>query len=164
MEIWRTIRSFPGYSVSDYGRVRNDETERVMALLKNQQGIVNVGMTMNHVQYKRSVALLVATAFLPKQPQQRDAFDTPINLDGDRSNNHVINLMWRPRWFAVKYFRQFHSYQRGFDVPIEEVNTGERFETSWEAAIKYGLLDREILLATLNRTYVWPSYQKFRVI
>lgn len=163
-EVWREICSFPGYSVSDLGRVRNNETGRIMALLKNQNGIVNVGLTKDLVQYKRSVAILVATSFVPKLPQHRDAFDTPINLDGDRANNQASNLMWRPRWFAVRYFNQFQTNQRGFTVPVEEITTGEQFETSWEAAIKYGLLDREIFVATLNRTYVWPTYQKFRVI
>lgn len=165
MEVWREIRAFPGYSVSDEGRVRNNETGRTMALLKNQNGIVNVGLTKDLVQYKRSVAILVASVFVPKLPQHREAFDTPINLDGDRTNNHVTNIMWRPRWFAVKYFRQFREgYQIGFAMPIEEATTGEQFKSSWDAATKYGLLDREIFVSTINRTYVWPTYQKFRVL
>jgi hypothetical protein len=164
LEVWRSIREFPGYSVGDEGHVRNDDTGRIMAMLVNQHGIGYVGLTKNYRQYKRSVAVLVATAFTPKLAQHRDAFDTPINLNGDRIDNRASNLMWRPRWFAVKYFRQFHSNERGFNVPIEEIGTRERFKTSWDAALKYGLLDREILVATLNRTYVWPSYQRFRVL
>jgi NUMOD4 motif. len=161
MEEWKEIESFPVYSVSTHGRVRNDETGYFMALLRNQKGIINVGLTQNLVQYKRSVAVLVAHAFLPRPKQH--TFDTPIHLDGDRGNNHVENLMWRPRWFAVKYHQQFLTEKRGFLVPVVD-DSGEMFETSWEAATKYGLIDREILTATLNRTYVWPTYQKFRVI
>lgn len=161
MEEWCYIPSFPGYSVSDTGCVRNDETGRLMALTMNQQGIVNVGLTRDYIQYRRSVARLVATAFIPPP---RDTFDTPINLDGDRTNNNVWNLVWRPRWFAVKYFQQFINGERGFTVPVMETKTEECFHTSWEAAIKYGLLDREILVATIGRTYVWPTYQTFRVI
>lgn len=162
MEHWKEIRAFPGYSVSSHGRVRNDETDRLLALTVNQQGIVTVGLTEHGIQYKRSVTLLVAKAFLspPKEP----SFDTPIQLDGDRMNNRADNLAWRPRWFAIRYHQQFHNTKRGFTVPIEEVNTGERFENSWEAATKYGLIDREILISTLNRTYVWPTYQQFRVL
>lgn len=161
MECWREVHSFPNYSVSNLGRVRNEETGRLMTLLRNQHGIINVGLTKRKVQYKRSVTCLVANAFVSRPPN--DYFDTPINLDGDRGNNNADNLTWRPRWFAVKYIHQFHpNAPRGFTIPVVEISTGERFDTSWEAAIKYGLLDHEIYLASLNRTYVWPTYQRFR--
>jgi hypothetical protein len=164
LEVWRYIREFPGYSVGDEGHVRNDDTGRIMAMLVNQHGIGYVGLTKNCRQHKRSVTVLVATAFTPKLAQHRGTFDTPINLNGVRTDNRASNLMWRPRWFAVKYFHQFQSNERGFNVPIEEIGTGEQFKTSWDAALKYGLLDKEIFVATLNRTYVWPSYQRFRVL
>ena len=159
---WEIIPEFPGYSVSREGRVRNDDTGRILALTKNQHGLIQVGLMRDCNQYKRGVALLVANAFLP--PSTIEAFNTPINLDGDRTNNRVENLMWRPRWFAILYHRQFHNDLRGFREPIMEVRTKQRFPNSWEAAITFGLLDREILIATLNRTYVWPTYQEFRLV
>ena len=162
MEQWSPIHEFPGYAVSNLGRVCNEEVGRMMTFLKNQHGNIHVGLTKNKRQYKRSVALLVANAFL--EPPPSSSFDTPIHLDGNRLNNEAINLMWRPRWFAVKYLQQFENGKRGFRVPIQEVKTGEKFANSWEAATKYGLLDREIATATLNRTYVWPTFQEFRTI
>jgi hypothetical protein len=162
MEDWRDIRFFPGYSVSTIGRVRNDDTGRMMTLMVNQSGVVNVGLTRSREQHRRAVALLVADAFIPRPI--REAFDTPINLNGDRMNNTIDNLVWRPRWFAIKYIQQFKNNVRGFRVPVEEVRSGEQFPTSWEAAIKYGLLDREILIATVARTFVFPTNQKFRVL
>lgn len=165
-EEWREIFSFPGYSVSDAGRIRNDETDRILSLLRNQHGVVHVGLYRSSVQHKRSVIRIVADAFLPPYPNRTHGhvtFDTPINLDGDRCNNSVFNLLWRPRWFAIKYYQQFHNDRRGFQVPVVETQSDEWFPTSWHAATKYGLLDREILIATLNRTYVFPTYQTFRV-
>lgn len=163
MEEWRIIARFSGYSVSNLGRVRNDETGCLMTPQVNQRGIVNVGLTKNLIQCKRSLSLLVADAFLP--PSSNKAFDTVINLDGDRTNNEVDNLMWRPRWFAIKYFAQFRCPDmRGFHTPIEEVATGEKFETSWPAAIKFGLIDLDIFVATLNGMCVWPTEQWFREI
>ena len=162
MEEWRSIPGFENYAVSDQGRVMNLDTDYFMALTRNQRGILMVGLVRDGVQYKRSVTVLVADAFL--EPHKLPAFDTPVNLDGDRTNNEVENLVWRPRWFAVKYAQQFYSSERGFLVPIEDIATGETFPTSWEAATKYGLLDREILTATINHTFVWPTYQRFRVL
>lgn len=159
-EDWRAIPEFPNYSVSTEGRIQNTETGRFMAQVLNQRGMLNVGLTKNFVQHRRSVPLLVAQAFLP----QVDHFDTPINLNGDRLNNRVGNLLWRPKWFAIRYIQQFYNGRRGFNVPIVELQSGEEFETSWIAATKYGLIDREILIATTQRTYVWPTYQMFRVI
>lgn len=162
MDVWNTIEEFPGYSISDSGHVRNDETGRNMSVLINQHGVANVGLTKRQVQYKRSIALLVAQAFLPPHPLE--SFDTPINLDGDRRNNDVHNLMWRPRWFAIRYHNQF-DMPTGCSIlrPIEDRNSGEIFETSWHAATSWGLLDREIYVAILNNTYVWPTYQHFRI-
>lgn len=162
MHEWRSIESFPGYSVSDEGQVRNEDSGKIMSLLVNQYGVANVSLTRNRVQHKRSVSLLVCQAFHPKRPGE--AFNTPINLNGDRLDNHACNLVWRPRWFAVKYFRQFKTEPVGIKRPIEEVDTEERFPTSWDAALKYGLLDLEILLAIVNHTHVWPTYQHFRVL
>lgn len=162
MEEWRVIDGFPGYSVSSLGRVRNDDTGRIMALSRNQVGVIQVGLMKGYSQYKRSVTVLVAKAFLPHS--ETLTFDTSIHLDGDKENNRVENLMWRPRWFAVKYHQQFHNDERGFLVPIQEIHTNEWFPTSWEAAVKYGLLDKEIRIATMNRTFVFPTYQEFRVV
>lgn len=151
------------YSVSTHGRIRNNKSERIMVLTVNQHGIVNVGLVHHRgPQVKRSVALLVARAFLA-EPEQ-SAFDTPIHLDGDRLNNHVRNLMWRPRWFAVRYHQQFTNNERGFATPVVEVSSGRVFRDSWEAATTYGLIDREIALANMNRTYVWPTYQMFKLL
>ena len=158
----KAIHCFPGYLVSDHGCVCNNESRKKLALVKNQHGIVYVGMSHDFLQYKRGVTLLVAKAFLPDPVYE--SFDTPINLDGNRTNNDVDNLMWRPRWFAFKYNQQFYTDPQGINVPIVETRTGERFNNSWEAAIKYGLLDQEILTATMNRTYVWPTYQMFEII
>lgn len=161
-EQWLTIDEFPDYSVSSYGRVRNDLTGRILSLSTTQFGLVNVGMMSGGVQYHRSVPKLVAKAFLPVRPEP---FDTPINLDGDRNNNRVDNLVWRPRWFAVKYNRQFrYPYHNPILSPLVENKTGEVCQNSSECAVRYGLLEEDIVLSILNRTYVWPTYQEFALL
>lgn len=155
---------FPDYAVSTLGTVRNERTGRDMHPSTNQSGAYKIGMmhaTLNK-QVTLSVAPIVAHAFL--EPPTNERFNTPINVNGVRGDNRACNLMWRPRWFAIKYHKQFLNDLRGFSVPIYEIHTNEQFETSWEAAIKYGLLDREIAIATLNRTYVFPTSQEFRVV
>lgn len=161
IEQWKIIDWFTDYSVSNFGNVRNDKTGRIMSSSPNQFGVLQVGLMKNGTQYHRSVPLLVAKAFLPIEP---GPFDTPINLDGDRLNNHIDNLAWRPRWFAVKYNRQFrYPSELHISRPIVDLKTGEISSNSLECAKRYGLLEEEVVLAITNRTYVWPTYQEFRV-
>lgn len=141
----------------------NRNTGRIMALLKNQQGVINVGLTKDKIQHKRSVACLVSEAFNPRHPLY-SSFNAPIHLNGDPLDNRSINLMWRPKWFAMKYAEQFKEGPAAILTPIQDVASKEIFQTSWDAALTYGLLDKEILLAILNRTYVWPTYQTFHVL
>jgi hypothetical protein len=158
-ERWIPIEHFLDYEVSDQGRIRSRLTDRVLSLNPNQFGVMQVGMMRDSEQRHRSVPLLVAKAFLP---EPGGAFDTPINLDGDRTNNAVENLLWRPRWFAIKYNQQFKMrHPHRIDRPIVELKTGEVSENSLECAKKYGLLEEDLILSILNRTYVWPTYQEF---
>lgn len=164
---WVDIPDFPNYAVSDSGLVTNNATGRIMRLTLNQRGIVQVGLMKNHKQYKRSVALLVAQAFLPDPYIGEDSstpFDTVINLDGDRQNCHASNLAWRPRWFAIFYHQQFNRKVPQILLPIRDINSGLVYETSREAAVRHGLLERDLVLSILNRTWVFPTYQYFEVI
>jgi hypothetical protein len=161
-EHWKDILNFPGYSISDWGRVRRDHTERILALNENQSGLVQVGMMREGLQYHRSVPLLVANAFIPRISEP---FDTPINKDGDRYNNHVDNLVWRPRWFAIRYHQQFRwPIAYPIELPIIDLKTKEVTANSFECSIRYGLLESDVVGSILNRTYCWPTYQQFGVI
>jgi hypothetical protein len=161
-ERWKIIPEFTWYSVSDWGRIRSDKSGRILALNENQSGLVNVGLVKGGVQYHRSVPLLVATAFIfrPYGP-----FDTPINLDGDRFNNHVDNLEWRPRWFAIKYHMQFKRQpDNPIEIPIFDIDTNVISQNSFECAISYGLLEDEIIDSVYTGRPVWPTHQRFVIL
>lgn len=143
MERWLQIQDFPGYSVSDQGRVRNDDTDRVLAMVRNQAGVVMVGLMRGGRQYKRGAARLVADHFLPHDGN--DTFTTPMHRDGDRMNNAADNLVLRPKWYAAKYLQQFEQYRPPYvDLPLVEVATGLTFDNSWEATKYFGILEYSI--------------------
>jgi hypothetical protein len=113
--------------------------------------------------FSRGLARLVAKAFLPTPPK---AFDTPINLDGDRYNCAVDNLMWRPRWFAIQYHRQFIEkppYGR-INRPLRAIDDSEVYSTSLDAAIAYGALERDLIRSVFDETYVWPIHKQFELV
>lgn len=161
MEDWVVIQEFPMYSVSDLGRIRQDNHDRIIQPRANQYGGVYVGLMSHGVQSVRSLPLLVATYFLERGLA---SFDTPINLDGDRWNCEAANLMWRPRSFARKYNRQFKEGPWvSILEPVRCKETRERFPTSFEAACRYGLLEHDVVAAIEHMTYAWPTYQTFEL-
>jgi hypothetical protein len=159
-ERWTDLIEFPGYSVSDHGRVLSDKTNSCITPTRNTNGSVMVGLMRAGIQNKRSLPLLVARTYLPLP--KNEAFDTPIHLDGDRSNCHYRNLMWRPLWFSRKYMKQFIDDHNTFEHELEDVETGELYKNSMAAATINGLLDTEIRTAMLENSYVWPTGQVFR--
>ena len=161
-ERWKPIERFPGYSVSNLGRIRADKSGRSLSLNPNQFGVIQVGLMRDGEQWHRSVPLLVAKAFVPPSGE---AFDTPINLDGDRTNNRAENLLWRPRWFAIKYNQQFRMpHPHRIKRPIIDLKTEEVCGNSLECAKMFGLLEDDLILSIMNRTYVWPTYQEFGIV
>lgn len=159
---WVPVHAFPGYSISPSGEVRKDETGRVLQVRINQYGVPYVGLMRNWRQCIRSLPRLVAVAFVP-QPTLH--FDTPINLDGNRKNCHASNLLWRPRWYAVRYVHQFEQrYGRPILKPIREAESGETFRNSFVAACTFGLLEYEVVKSIHSRTLAWPTYQQFEVV
>lgn len=163
-EAWVQIEEFPDYSVSDKGRIRNNHSGLILATTVNQFGTVKVGLSKDTKQYNRSVALLVAQYHLQK-PHDNDIFDTPINLDGDRYNNRVENLMWRPRWFAIKYHKQFHpDARKGYKCPIQATGTGIIYKDSMEAATTLGILAEDTVLSVINGRFCFPTFQKFKLV
>lgn len=162
-EAWRVINAFPRYRVSNTGIVQNAKTHRPLSPTHNQQGILKVNLLHDGYLHTRSVNVLVAREFL--EPPPRRDFISAIHLNGDRENCHATNLAWRPRSFAIKYHQQF-------DLPlfqtlrraVVDIDTGRVYATVQEAAIEHGLLFSEIIVASHNRTFVWPTFQQFRLV
>ncbi len=167
MDEWSIIPGFNGrYLISCRGEVYSKARDRVKKASVNSRGIHYVLMQQYRKPVQRSITLLVAQAFVP---QILPTFDTPINLDGDRSNNHYWNIAWRPRWFAVKYVKQFVPPSNQIkpipriNSPLVETTTGEKFPHSMYAVRKYGILDRDIYNSVMDSVSVWPTYQRFRI-
>lgn len=157
-ENWKPIEGFDGYMVSDLGHVRNDHFDRDLTIQKNQYQNHYVSMYKDGVQFRRSVPLLVANAFVP-HPQP--AFKSLIHRDTNKSNNRADNIMWRPQWFAVKYWNQARKGKVGSDVPVIEKKTRELYPNTWEACLAFGLLEVDLILSIVNRTFTWPTFQEF---
>ena len=89
-EEWKEINEFPGYKVSNQGRVYNSRTKRYIG--SNHRGYKAVGL-FNGVEYKRVlVHILVAKAFIPNPDSIHKTQVDHINTI--KTDNQVENLRW----------------------------------------------------------------------
>lgn len=137
MEEWEVIEDFPGFAISDHGRVEDLDKERLVPTRQNREGFEMVTVHDNLKQYTRSVAIFVAKAFL--EPPCNEAYNSIIHLNGDRSDCRAQNIMWRPRWFALKYHKMFDDTP--FRVMVYIPSLDRVFGSLREFCTTYGLIE-----------------------
>lgn len=151
---WVTLDEFPDYAVSENGEIANQKTGLIRKVSINQQGNVKISMYKGRELHTRSLAVIVAEAFCKGKTE---FFNTPIHLDGDKTNCRAANLMWRPRWFAVQYHRQFFSEAfHKMDVHIVDVDTGKEYYSVKDACMDLGLYYNDVY-----RSYVHNEQTRF---
>lgn len=154
-ERWEPISEYPGYYVSDWGYIYSDRTEQQLSMSQTLSGIVKVNLMRDGHIHTRSVKVLVAYAFVPLTRFQ--GF-TPINIDGNQTNNHYLNLAWRPRWFAWKYTRQFNEETPNeYNVRVINILTGDTYDSIMEAGVADGVLWEYVYRSTLTGRPVFPT-------
>jgi len=160
---WVELEEFPDYAVSELGEITNMRSGVTRKLSINGQGIVKISLYNENKQlFTRSVSRIVAEAFVPRP--DADHFDTPIHLDGDQRNCRADNLLWRPRWFAIKYHKQFRMEEfhaaRGTFI---ELDSEEVYDSIKDICVRHGLYWQDVIKCVTEETFVFPTWQKFRL-
>lgn len=155
MEEWKVLENYDHYSISNEGRVRSDLTNAVLAVACTPGGRAFVKMRQEGHQVARGLALLVCEMFV-RLPKFRIETPTPIHLDGDPMNCRADNLVWRSRWFAMKYTAQFDE-DLGEAGPIRDIKSRVVYRSVWDVVHEHGLLFVDVVKATTNKTYVSPT-------
>ena len=88
IECWRKLEDFDNYSVSSFGRVRNDITKRILKPGINTNGYYIVNLCKNGKMRTVNVHRLVAIYFIPN-PMNKKCVD---HIDHNRKNNRINNL------------------------------------------------------------------------
>lgn len=159
---WHELEEFPDYAVSSLGEIHNIKSGMPRRTSINQQGIVKISLYQGRELITRSVAVMVAEAFCEGQTE---FFNTPIHLDGDRENCRADNLMWRPRWFAVQYHRQFQNEVfHKMDVHIEELGTGKEYYSVKEACMDLGLYYNDVYRSYLYEQQIRLTRHEFALV
>ena len=148
-EEWRDCSGFTKYAVSNFGRVKNKKTKRIL-----KPGIVGGYEHYKFVKNDKSVNVaghrLVTTAFLPN-PGNKPCVD---HIDNDPQNNNLTNLRWvthsensinRNKVYGAVPFRgvarHLHKYQAHISVDGTAIHLG-LFDTPEEAHEMYDAVAR----------------------
>ena len=88
-EIFKRIKGYPNYSLSNHGIVWSDTSNRSLKPGINGKGYYNVSLSKKRISKKHSIHRLIGLTFIANPD------DKPIvnHIDGDPSNNHVQNLV-----------------------------------------------------------------------
>lgn len=90
-EIWRPVQGFPGYLISDFGRVKSLRYGREKILKPALcHGYLFVCLCRNGKAIKGYIHRLVSDEFI-SNPDQKPRVD---HINTDRSDNRSVNLRW----------------------------------------------------------------------
>src|SRR5690349_12069983 len=89
-EIWCVVSTFPGYMVSNRGRVKNRRRKRLKKPVSRKDGYVQI--TLHDRGRKKTFGLhrLVLIAFTGTPPEGEEVH----HLDCNKGNNSLANLVW----------------------------------------------------------------------
>lgn len=160
MERWRIIEEFPGYEISNHGRVRNRDTGHVMSPYLNPNGYLTIKLWSDGKHYPRYIHRLVAQAFVD------EGYGPEVNhIDGCKQNNFAENLEWCTRSENAR-----HAIENDLFVPyklpprpheskrVRIVETGEIFDSLTECAERIGGFKTAISACLLGKVRTHKGY------
>lgn len=163
MEIWRDIKDFEGYQVSNYGRVRSNGKEvkysdgRVYVynkILKPRgDTYLYVNMYVGGKTLRKSVHRLVAKAFLPN-PEELPEVN---HKDENKKNNNVENLEWCTKEYNLTYGTRLEKFHKPvMAISIEDGHT--LFFQSIKEAKEKGFKSPSIVDCCKGRKKTYKNY------
>ena len=151
-EVWKKVTDFPKYSVSNLGRVRNDEKGSILKPFKiggknNQYYAVDMWP-------KKSIRVhrLVASAFIPNPDHKREV----NHIDGDHFNNAVNNLEWVTgsenciHAYRTLNRKKFFGAENVTSKKVLRVEDGHVFDSLQEAAKASGVKYHSLISRALK--------------
>ena len=136
--MWRKIKDYENYSISDGGEVRNDNTNAILKPWVATGGYLNIALCKDGKKRTKRVHRIVAEAYCTRE----DGYDEVNHIDGNKQNNNASNLEW-----TTKSKNMLHAYQNGLQKRTAKgivhsvtcLTDGKSFRTVREASEYYGI-------------------------
>jgi hypothetical protein len=127
MEEYRVIKDFENYSVSNFGNVKSNVTNKIIKQGKQNSGYFFVILYKGpKLKENKTIHRLVAEAFIPN-PKTTNCVD---HINNNKLNNNVSNL----RWVSSTENNMNRSLSSKNTSGVKGVNWHKR-EQKWEARI-----------------------------
>ena len=136
-EIWKIVTDLPRYEISNFGRIRNRYTLRVLKTNISKLGYEQLTITYNKVKHFRSIHRIVAEAFIPNPDNKPEV----NHIDEDKTNNSVTNLEWVTRKENINHGTWIERKIKNREKPIIASKDGIsiEFKSTKEFALHYGV-------------------------
>lgn len=145
-EVWMDINGYPGYQVSNMGRIWSAKSQRYLKSYRNNSGYLQVTMTAcNGKQKKELVHRLVALMFIPNP----NNYPCVNHKDENKTNNIETNLEWCSRSYNINYGTCLERIGKSNSKPVRCIETGVVYASGKEAAAALGT-SADIVSKVLN--------------
>jgi hypothetical protein len=117
MEEWRIIKDFPNYSVSNFGNVMNNKSNRLLKL-SIKSGYYNIGLNNGKNRKALKVHRLVALAFIPN-PENKPEVN---HINKNKLDNSIVNLAWATKKEQAQHKSIGLIYKSNKNKPINRLD------------------------------------------
>lgn len=112
MEEWKDIKGYEDhYQISNFGNVRNKSNNNQLKTRKHSNGYLRFCLSKGGITKDFYAHRLVASAFIDNVLNKMDV----NHIDGNKTNNNVINLEW-----ATRSENQKHAFSTGLNRISDE--------------------------------------------
>lgn len=140
VEIWKGIKNFPNYEISNLGNVRNIKKDKLMTTSIRKNGYCTVKLSYNGISKECKLHRLVAEAFV-SNPNHLPFVN---HKDENKENNIYTNLEWCDSLYNNTYgtrcIRQANKIKRKIKQCDMQGNVIRFFNSINEAAKKFNIL------------------------
>ena len=131
---WKKIKHNENYSISENGKVRNDNTKKLKRpYINKQNGYMYVDLWENNKSTKCPIHRLLAETFIPN-PENKPQIN---HKNGVKTDNRVENIEWCTNEENLEHSMNVLHQNRG-SKPVICIETGKRYCSMRQAAIGIG--------------------------
>ena len=91
MEMFKDIKGYPGYQISNLGRVWSSKSQKYLAGVPNNAGYLQVKMIAANGKRKNELIHRLVALHFVDNPDNKPEVD---HIDRNRQNNNSDNLRW----------------------------------------------------------------------
>ena len=128
-EIWKTIKDYPNYQISNLGRIKNNHN-RILKDRIDKYGYKVIGLYKEGKMKNLFIHRLVASAFI----SNLDNLPQVNHINENKLDNRVENLEWCSNQYNINYGTRTKKQIKSQSIPILQFTKDGEFIRKWDSA------------------------------